>query len=203
MENLTEQICGSAHHISEPWKQDGMGKYPHKTVDSLAERLRHGSQVAAVELVELYYKQIYGYMRRLGHSRHISEDLTQECFLHAWHHLWQLRDTKALNGWIYHIASNVSRYYWRRNKIRKTVGLEDFDSQGSDSLGVDIAENLEKLNRLQKAIVELPVKLKQAVVLHYMQQLTIAEAALAAGVKEGTLKSRLNRALETLRKQFI
>jgi RNA polymerase sigma factor (sigma-70 family) len=48
---------------------------------------------------------------------------------------------------------------------------------------------------------ELPRKLREAIVLHYMQHLTISEAAEAAGIREGTFKSRLNRALRALRKQ--
>ena len=74
--------------------------------DSLAARLRTGDREAAAELVDEYYQQIYLFMRRLGHDRQISEDLTQECFFNAWHHIGQLKDGKALNGWIYRIASN-------------------------------------------------------------------------------------------------
>jgi RNA polymerase sigma factor (sigma-70 family) len=59
----------------------------------------------------------------------------------------------------------------------------------------------EELARLQEAVARLPWKLGKAIVLHYMQHLTIVEAAEAAGVREGTFKSRLNRALQILRKQ--
>ncbi len=56
---------------------------------------------------------------------------------------------------------------------------------------------------LHQAVGRLPWKLRQAVVLHYMDQLSIAEAAQAAQIREGTLKSRLNRALEALRKEIV
>ncbi len=58
-----------------------------------------------------------------------------------------------------------------------------------------------QLGQLKNAVVRLPRKLRQAVILHYMQQLSIGEAAEAAGVREGTFKSRLNRALKALKKQ--
>jgi len=48
----------------------------------------------------------------------------------------------------------------------------------------------------------LPRKLQEAVVLHYLEQLTIAEAAEAVGVRQGTLKSRLSRGLEALRAEM-
>ena len=168
---------------------------------SLGIRLKNGNRAAAAELVDLYYKQIFLFMRRLGHSRQISEDLTQESFLQAWRHIQQLRETAALNGWLYRIAANVSRQHWRRYSIRKTVSIDGIHLQDCADEH-DIAEHCEQLEFLGDAIAGLPLKLKQVVVLHYMQHLTIAEAAEAADLREGTFKSRLNRALKSLRKQI-
>jgi len=69
--------------------------------DSLASRLKDGDRVAAAELVEMYYRRIFLYMRRLGHDRQVSEDLTQESFLNAWYHIGQLKEGKALASWLY------------------------------------------------------------------------------------------------------
>jgi len=73
----------------------------------------------------------------------------------------------------------------------------------SSETGSDKIADYEQLGQLKNAVVRLPGKLKQAVVLHYMQHLTIAQAAEAAGVRQGTFKSRLSRALKALRKQVI
>ena len=140
-------------------------------------------------------------MRRLGHSHHGSEDLTQETFLSAWSHIGQLGSGGALNGWLYRIAGNVSRYHLRRRKGKKAVSIDDFDVPAGKS--EDRAEYYEQLVRLKKAVEQLPLRLRQVVVLHYMQELTICEAVEAGGVREGTFKSRLNRALKILRKQVI
>ena len=67
---------------------------------------------------------------------------------------------------------------------------------------VKIEQN-EQLELLKDAVERLPMKLRETIILHYMQQLTIAEAADAAGLNQGTYKSRLNRALKTLRKEII
>jgi RNA polymerase sigma factor (sigma-70 family) len=69
--------------------------------------------------------------------------------------------------------------------------------------GFDKIERSEEFDRLKNAVERLPRKLRRAVVLHYMQHLTISEAAEAAGVRKGTFKSRLNRALKALREQVI
>lgn len=197
----TEQNFDSAHPITKLRELNKTKGRSEQMLDSLARRLRAGDHTAAAELVDTYYKQIYLFMRRLGHDRQVSEDLTQESFLNAWNHIGQLRDGKALNGWLYRIASNVSKLYWRRNKNKKPVGSENLDVADRAKTGLDKAELSEQLEQLNNAVARLPIKLRQTVILHYLQQLTIAEAADAAGIREGTFKSRLNRALTTLRKQ--
>jgi RNA polymerase sigma-70 factor (ECF subfamily) len=201
--NFTEQKSDSAHPIKKLRELNKTKEHSEQKLDSLVRRLKAGDHTAAAELVDIYYKQIYLFIRRLGHDRQVSEDLTQESFLNAWHHIGQLRDGKALNGWLYRIAGNVSKLYWRRHKHKKTAALENIDVSDSTNTGHDIVEHNEQLEQLKNAVARLPVKLRQTVVLHYMQQLTIAEAADAAGIRDGTFKSRLNRALTTLRKQVI
>lgn len=83
--------------------------------------------------------------------------------------------------------------------------MDTLDSDGSETPqggpnGLDGASGQEEAARLYRAVTELPRKLRQAIVLHYLEQLTISEAADAAGVRQGTLKSRLNRGLEALRR---
>jgi RNA polymerase sigma-70 factor (ECF subfamily) len=202
-EKLTEQKAALAHQCNKQRNADRREKYLDELRDSLAARLMAGDRAAADEFVDMYHEQIYLFMRRLGHDRQISEDLTQESFLQAWQHIGQLRNGTALTGWLYRIATNVSKLYWRKHKEKETASIEGIgiDVRENNETGYDIVEHHEQLGRLKNAVEQLPLKLKQVVVLHYLQHLTIAEAAEAAGIREGTFKSRLNRALETLRKQ--
>jgi len=165
---------------------------------SLARRLRHGERVAAEELVDAYYARIFLLMRAMGYDRQTSEDLTQETFMKAWAHIGQLRDGKALTGWLFRIAGNVARLQWRRQKRLEPAVLDTAEASPD---GATQAGTRERSARLREAVSHLPIKLRQAIVLHYMNELTIAEAAEAVGISQGTLKSRLNRALEALRKQ--
>jgi RNA polymerase sigma-70 factor (ECF subfamily) len=179
-----------------------MNEYFEKKRDSLAARLKAGNRAAAAELIDIYYEQIYLFMRRLGYNCHVCEDLTQESFLRAWEHISQLKSGKTLNSWLYRIAVNVSKLHLRRHKGRKAVSIEGINLPDSSDPEDGKIEHLEQLGRLKNAVAKLPIRLKQVVVLHYMQHLTIAEAAEAAGVREGTFKSRLNRALKALRNQI-
>ncbi|UCF16146.1 MAG: RNA polymerase sigma factor [Phycisphaerales bacterium] len=198
--DLTEQQADSAYLNT---KQERPGKYeihPDQQLHSLVARLRAGDRGAAAELVDDYYQRIYLFMRRLGHDRQVSEDLTQESFFNAWHHIGQLRDGKALDSWLYRIAANVSKLYWRRHKHKEVVGIDIIDMADGTEDGRDRFGLYEQLDELKTAVEKLPRKLKETIVLHYMQQLTIAKAAEALDIKEGTFKSRLNKALKTLRK---
>jgi RNA polymerase sigma-70 factor (ECF subfamily) len=197
----TEQASPAAHLNTEDAAQRSV-PVPGEDKAMLAGRLRRGEQAAAKEFVDRYYERVYLFMRAIGHDRQISEDLTQETFLRAWHHIGQLRDGKALNGWLFRIAGNVSRLHRRRFKDKGVVtmdGIEPAAAAGGD--GPLKVGQQEQFDHLQQAVARLPWKLRQAVVLHYMEQLTISEAADAAGIREGTLKSRLNRGLEALRKE--
>ena len=165
-----EQKVNPAHLKGEVQPAIEKGLDLEKRRKSLVARLKAGNRDAADELVDMYYEQIYLYMRRLGHGRQNSEDLTQESFAHAWHHLSQLRDDSSLNGWFYRIAHNVSSVYWRRNKLRKTGTIDGFEI--SDSVrGHEGLGDFELLDTLNVAIAALPRKLREVVVLHYMQHL--------------------------------
>jgi RNA polymerase sigma-70 factor (ECF subfamily) len=169
--------------------------------DLLTNRLLAGERAAAEELIDKYYEQIYLFFRRMGHSRQTSEDLTQECFIRVWQHIGQLKYARATGSWLYNIAGNLSKSYWRRNRRFLSVdsGLELIDAKHQDT---PVMEREEELLRLKEMVFLLPFKLRGVVVLHYLQQLTIMEAAEAMGVSEGTIKSRLHKALRVLKKKM-
>ena len=197
-----EQKSISEHLIR---RQKAIGEHVNKELtsyESLVTRIRAGNRAAAAELVDKYYMQIYLYMRRFGYSVAVSEDLTQEAFLQIWQHIGQLRSSRALNSWIYKIASNVSRLYLRRHKDKQLPSIEDIVLPAAEGSEINIAELNEQLNKLKKAVIELPVKFKEVIILHYLQGLNISEGAQVLGVREGTFKSRLSRALTLLRKRL-
>lgn len=168
---------------------------------SLVHRLRHGDRKAAEALVEAYYERIYLYMRATGHDGSTSEDLTQETFMKVWRHIGQLRDGHALTAWLFRIAGNISRQHWRKHR-RGTVSMETIPMPEDKTDGLLKAGDREYFARLHEAVARLPWKLREVIVLHYLEQLTIAEAAEAAQIRQGTLKSRLSRALDALRAEI-
>ncbi len=195
----TEQNEDSAHLSNERVIVGRDRPMPAEDDAALAGRLSKGERTAAEDLVNRYYERIYLFMRAMGHNRQTSEDLTQETFLRAWYHIGQLRDGKALNGWLFRIAGNASKLHHRRHKDRPTVDLDSIEPPAGGDDGSERAGEREQMGHLHEAVARLPWKLKQAIVLHYMEQLTISQAAEAASIRPGTLKSRLNRGLKALR----
>jgi len=169
----------------------------------LVASLKAGDEKAACALVDKYHRRIYVFLRHLGHSWWESEELTQWTFVRAWQNINNLKNNQTLKTWLYRIAQNASREYWRKNKKRKMelnaneacVAVHSQNSQG----GSHIAE---EFDRVRQAVVKLPLKLRETIVLHYMLSFSIAEAAAVAGIREGTFKSRLNRAIKKLRKEL-
>lgn len=174
-----------------------------KAADLLVASLKAGDERAACVLVDKYHRPIYAFLRHLGHSWWVSEELTQQTFVQAWQNINSLKKSQTLNTWLYRIAHNASREYWRKNKKRiepntgeARVIVHSRNGQGGSQLA-------EEFDRVRQAVVKLPLKLRETVVLHYMQCFSIAEAAAIAGVREGTFKSRLSRALKRLRKELL
>lgn len=198
-----EQQGSSAHLASQTVVPLHGERTGDQDESALAQRLRHGDRAAAEALVERYHERIYVFMRSMGHDRQTSEDLTQETFMRAWYHIGQLREGKALSAWLFRIAGNVSRLHRRKHRHPGPVELSDAEPAPDEVDSARRAADRELFAGLHQAVGRLPWKLRQAVVLHYMDQLSIAEAAQAAQVREGTLKSRLNRALEALRKEVV
>jgi len=122
-----------------------------KTPNSLADRLRAGNRAAAAELVDVYYQQLYLYLRRLGHSTTVSEDLTQQCFIKAWQNIGQLRSDKSLGAWLFRIAGNVSNQYWRGRKSENKLSIEgdEIDTPDSNEAGLDKTERRNDFERIK------------------------------------------------------
>lgn len=129
-----------------------------------------------------------------------AEDVAQETFLRAWKHLKGFDATRPMRPWLLSIVSNLSSNR-RRSAGRYFAALTR--AFRAEPLPVTIEErSSEQLeaNELWKAVQKLNVQDQQIVYLRYFLDLPIAETSEVLQVAEGTVKSRLSRALEKLRK---
>jgi RNA polymerase sigma-70 factor (ECF subfamily) len=129
-----------------------------------------------------------------------AEDVAQETFLRAWKHLKGFDATRPLRPWLLSIAANLSsnrrrsagRYFAALTRaLRAEPAPATIEQQSTEQL---------EANELWKAVRKLNVQDQQIVYLRYFLDLPIAETSAVLQIAEGTVKSRLSRALEKLRK---
>jgi RNA polymerase sigma-70 factor (ECF subfamily) len=129
-----------------------------------------------------------------------AEDIAQETFLRAWKHLRRFDPARPLRPWLLSIASNLASN--RRRSAGRYVSalMRAFRNEPASSPGVEekSAQKLEAAD-LWKAVQNLSVPDQQIIYLRYFLELSVGETAQALDVPEGTVKSRLSRALERLR----
>jgi RNA polymerase sigma-70 factor (ECF subfamily) len=119
--------------------------------------------------------------------------------IRIWRNLAEYRGECALESWVYRIAANCCMDWLRKKKRDKSVSMEPLQEQGFDpadpSPGTEeqvVTEDEHR--RLREAITQLPEDQREALILTQLEKIPYEEAALALGVSEGTVKSRVNRA---------
>jgi RNA polymerase sigma-70 factor (ECF subfamily) len=179
------------------------------------ERLKIGEAEAFDALVVRYSADIYAVLYRLTEDAEEAADLTQETFLSALKAIKKFRGEADLKTWLVRIAINESRNrfrWWTRRRREKTVSLDAPVGESETTLAETVSGNCanpeetilqrERENRLTKALGELPEIFREVVVLCDIEGLRYEEIAAALEVNIGTVKSRIARGREELRRKL-
>jgi len=163
----------------------------------LVSAARHDTE-AAGRLYDKYYSQILGYIYHCTLESTVAEDLTSNVFLAVFRHLGRYRWRQILfRAWLFRVATNEVRMYWRRKKRIKTISIQS-DDEYISSTAADSIESAEKYSLLYKALLELQIKYRTVIILRYFEGKAIAEICEITGKKEGTVKAQLHRGLARL-----
>ncbi|WP_342447468.1 RNA polymerase sigma factor [Paenibacillus ihuae] len=121
-------------------------------------------------------------------------------FLKAHRSIGKYRGNATLKTWLLTITRNTA-FSWRRSSFwRRFVPLGDGQGTGQVMSAEKEAISNQYVSRIWELIMELPDKHREVLVLEIQQELSTAEMALLLGVAEGTVKSRLSRARDKVRK---
>ena len=174
----------------------------------LIQRTLDGDQTAFTELVEKYQKGIHALAWRKIGDFHIAQEITQDAFLRAYERLRSLKDYNAFPGWVYVIASHLCTE-WHRKKRPPVQSLETTDVAEIDQVshaqyivekqGTDAVETQREI--VQKLLQKLPESERTVMALHYLGEMTCEAISKMLGVSPNTVKSRLNRARNRLKKE--
>jgi RNA polymerase sigma-70 factor (ECF subfamily) len=166
-----------------------------------------GDRAAFGALIDSYYKSIYRFAFQCTGSHQDADDICQETFLRALDRIKQLKDAKCFKGWIFMIASNLSRKRSKQaghKKIASDILLEQ--SAGDYTQPFESLSGKEKTAELHKRLQEMPEQMRMVIVLVLMEELPQKQVARILNCSEPTISRELNSAKNWLRnkcKDFI
>lgn len=130
-----------------------------------------------------------------------AEDMAQEAFLRVYRGLRQWRKDAAFSTWLFAVATNLYRSELRRLPVR-TVSIEDLAELKGSRPPDGGRANEDRDEAVRRGVLALPAKYREAIVLFYFHEMDIAAAARSLGLPEGTIKARLARGREMLRRKL-
>jgi RNA polymerase sigma-70 factor (ECF subfamily) len=168
---------------------------------SLLQRIRQGDQAAMAELFDRHGRAVFSVAVHILKDDGHAEDVMQEIFFQ----IWQNSDSfvqalGSLRTWLVAVARNRSIDVLRRRK--PTSPLEKIILASRCNLALE-AEHNAMIEKVVKAMKELPEAQQEAMNLAFFQDLSHAEVALRTGEPLGTIKTRIRLALIALRKTLV
>lgn len=176
------------------------------------KKAQKGDSTAFEQLVLAHQNQIYRLCFRMLGNAEDAADMTQETFLKVWRNLDRFQGDAAFSTWLYRLASNCCLDFLRSQKRRPTVSMTTEDDDGEEQT-IEVADDSatpeeelllkEERSEIARAMASLDEEQRQILSLRVVNDLSYTEIAEILDIKEGTVKSRLARARENLRKKLL
>jgi RNA polymerase sigma-70 factor (ECF subfamily) len=174
----------------------------HLSDQELMRIVQAGDFSPASEIYDRYSSRIYNFAFRFLRNSEAAEDATQEVFVKMLKHANQFHGDAKLSTWLFSITANWCRDYLRKadNKAKESDDvLVTLPASGENSPDRNL-EQKENEQRIRKALAALTPEQREAILLSRYQGLSYAEIAQISGCSEGAVKTRVFRAMETLKK---
>jgi RNA polymerase sigma factor (sigma-70 family) len=171
----------------------------------LVELAKGGDVRAYGELVDRYREISFRTAYLIARNSADAEDATQDAFVKAYYALDRFRTADPFRPWILRIVSNEARNRRRSAGRRERLALRVIERRGPGDAAPspDAAAIAQETRRTLLAALEtLPARDREVIACRYLLELSEAETAQALGVRPGTVKSRLSRALTRLRREL-
>jgi RNA polymerase sigma-70 factor, ECF subfamily len=162
-------------------------------------------------MVRLYRPRVFRFIFASVRDRESAENLTQDCFVRAYKARDQFRGDAKIGTWLMHIAANLVRdhegssrlKFWRRslNSGRDVADMGDWipDQQKSPEA---MAMARQQVNAIWRAASSLTERQRTVFLLRFVEDMDLLEIAQVTGMKEGTVKTHLFRALNAVRAEL-
>lgn len=179
----------------------------------LLDGLKSGDETAYELLIAHFQQPVFGLVQRLIDDHNEASDVTQEVFIKIFRSVNQFRGESSLKTWIYRIAVNEAynrrRWFGRHRKPETELEAQEPGRGHLDHLHdrsrspYDLVLNKEWKSAIEKALAGLNPAFRSAVVLRDLEDLSYEEIADVLDISLGTVKSRILRGRESLRRALI
>jgi RNA polymerase sigma-70 factor (ECF subfamily) len=185
---------------------------------AIVAELKAGSEEAYAWLIGEFHQPIYSLVYRILTDPADAADTTQEVFLKVFRGMKHFHGQSSLKTWIYRIAVHEAsnrRRWWFRHKARET-SMEPLENSGAQGSGLTMQETLvdegespfdsvaheEVRARVEEELRNIPEPYRTTVILRDLEEMSYEEIAEVLDISLGTVKSRLTRGREALRKRL-
>ncbi len=174
-----------------------------QTDEQLMAKAAKGSDTAFEELYRRYARRLKGFFfLQLGGDEELAADATHDVFLRAYEARSRYQEGRRVDTWLFTIAYNICRNHYRSNAYEAEL-LATLDAEPVADQQIEVQLDQAALDEaLTQVLAELPAPLHQIFSLHYQEELTIPQIAEIVGVPEGTVKSRLHKTMNIIRKKL-
>ncbi len=177
----------------------------------LIERALAGNQDAYRQLMERHRPAIYHIVYKIARGGEVVNDLVQETFMKAFASLSTYRSEYKFSTWLYRIAANAAIDHLRKKRL-KTLSLDSPPETSSGRIEIEIPDNSynperdfearERRVSIDEAIESLPDKYRIVIVYRHKDDKSYEEIAEVLNIPIGTVKARIFRARELLKKKL-
>ena len=163
-------------------------------------------------LFENNYKKAYKTAYKIALDKELARDATQEAFLKAFLGIDTLKDKDKFSAWLCSITTNVCNDMLRQKIIQRDKSVPIYDEEGNIkeyivelrdfNIPEKVYENKERRQELKKCIYEMPIDVKQILILRIYRGLSYIEIAEQMDMNENTVKTKIHRAKEKIEKKL-
>ena len=173
----------------------------------LVEKAQNGDRTAFHRLADQFQPRIYRMIFYRTRSRMDAEDLTQDVMLKAYKNIGGLKSSEVFTSWLYRIAMNRVKDYYRKKQFRSLFGVASVDEEGFHetaemAVAPEVEGTLSKRDfwrQIGRLLTRLTAMEKEVFLLRFFDQLSIKEMSAALHKSESSIKTQLHRALRKVK----
>jgi RNA polymerase sigma-70 factor (ECF subfamily) len=165
-------------------------------------RVQQGDEVALGALMRKWELPLKRLLARIVQNTRDAEEMAQATFVRIWEQRARYRADAEFRPWLFAIGVNMARNRLRWWKRRPEISLDarmEIDPASRENAAPSKLERKELVDAVQRAVAELPLPLREALVLQEYEQLSHAEIAEVLGCTTKAVEGRIHRARERLR----